>query len=96
MDRTIAVGIIAVFFISITFILWVTGTNVFYDPDDGLVAQLDEQAEKDMNTDYYNRWTEQKSNTETAWGLTGVLIIGVLIFIIIIIAFRHRKRADQQ
>ena len=96
MDRTVATGIICVFFISFIYLLFVAFTGLFYEPDTGLVEMLDEQAEQDMNSDYYDSWSEQKSNTEDTWGLTGVLLIGVLIFVIVIIAFRHKRKVDSE
>ena len=95
MDKTVAYGIIAIFFISLVYVIWVVFTNVFYEPNEGLVEILDDQAQKDMDGVFLTNWNNQKSNTESTWGMTGIFLIGVLILIIIIVAFRNRRRSQQ-
>lgn len=75
----------------VSFILINAANYVFYSSG-GLDEQLDEQAQKTMKGDYLTNWNEERDDIRFGWELTGVLIIGVLILLLIIGALSSRRR----
>ena len=77
--------------ISMTFTLWIVFNNVFYNPTDGFVSELDEMAQKDMTGEFLDRWNQHHDNDANSFGFFGALITGVLFICLIAAAFDEKK-----
>jgi len=85
---------IAVF--SIAYAVLIVGNDLLYNSDGGLIEELNESAQQDMNDDYLTRWDAGMENDKQMFGITMVLIVTVVIICIVILAFEKRPRSPQQ
>ena len=68
-----------------------TSSNVLYSGG-GLAQQLDEQAQKDMTGEHLSNWDAFMDQDESVWGITWVMIFGIMFFLLIIYAFNKSRR----
>ena len=85
---------IAVF--GIFYALFMVGNDVLYNSDDGLLEELDDSAQQDMDGVFLDRWNANKGgNDEKMFGITGIFIGAVIIICIGIYALESRRKPQQ-
>ena len=93
MRQFIIVSIIVGFFIGVIFILWIVMNSVLY-ADDGLVSELDDMAQEDMDGEFLNNWNDHVANDDDSFGFIGALLIAALFGSIMAYAFRRRRQHE--
>ncbi len=91
MHRYIPAAIVIGVMLFIVYLVWTVMTGVLYDPSGGVVSELDDMAQDEMDGEFLDNWNTHRDGDDDSFGFIGILIFVALFLCLAIYAFRRRN-----